>query len=261
MKALGFRKRRLAKSITKADAANRDAQFEIIKARREAYEQAGLPIFSVDSKRKESLGRMFRAGESFANGPLDVLDHDLPAYSDGQVTPHGLFDVTAHQGHVNLTAGHDTGQFACHSLEWFWEQIAAADYPNADSMLLLCDGGGSNSTHSKQFKYYLNEVVQSQRLTIEVAHYPPYCSKYNPIERLLFPHVERSLAGRWFPTIDEVAAAIGETSTSTGLTTTAHVIEEQFEPASGKAVGRDISDLPITHDPTLPKYNYKITPV
>lgn len=149
---MGFKTRRLAKSVTRAPSRNRDAQFQKIETVKRQHVEAGNPIFSVDSKKKESIGRMYRPGEVIANGPVNVLDHDLPSYAEADVTPHGIYDVQRNRLHMTLTAGSDTSEFACASLRRYWFGQGVKAYRDATSLLLLCDCGGSNSNRSKPFK-------------------------------------------------------------------------------------------------------------
>lgn len=237
----------------------RDEQFDKIHETVKDHENTGDPVFSMDSKRKESLGEIHRSGAVIANQAAEVLDHDLPAYNDGEVTPHGIYDVQENTGHVSVTTGSDTGEFAVASLRWYWEHVGSEAWPRANRILLLCDCGGSNSYRSHVFRHHLQELANDLELPIEVAHYPVHCSKYNPIERREFCHVERSFSGRNFESASDVAEAAAATTTRTGLTITTAELPE-FIP-----VRRSRKTFPepehIQHDENLPEYNYKLTPV
>lgn len=255
---LGFKTRQQVKSKTKAPSRDRDAQFEKIQKTVEDYKNTGDPIFSIDSKRKESLGEVHRSGNVIANQAAEVLDHDLPAYSDGEVTPHGIYDIQENTGHISVTTGSDTGEFAVASLGWYWDEIGSREYPAADRILILADCGGSNSYRSHTFKHHLQKLADEIGLPIQVCHYPVHCSKYNPIERREFSHVERAFSGRIFETASDVADAAATTSTQTGLTITTIELPE-FEPvrSSGKSFPKPKN---IEHDDELPDYNYTIHP-
>ncbi|MCG6157662.1 ISAzo13 family transposase [Rubinisphaera margarita] len=262
LRSLGFRSRRLVKSVTLSPSRDRDAQFRKISRLSKKYRRRGDPVFSLDSKRKEQLGRIYREGMVWADGPAQVLDHALPAYVEGEVTPHGLYDPSRHLAHVHITTGSDTGEFAVESLRRFWHKHAAEDYGQANSMLLLCDCGGSNSFRSHAFKSHLGELAAELKMSIRVAHLPVYCSKYNPIERRVFAHVERSFRGRIFGDGASVAQAVRETELceKSGLTITASVIDTEYVPVRQSRRKYDLSDLAITHDRHLPDYNYVIKP-
>ena len=255
---MGFKSRQQVKSKTKAPSRDRDEQFDKIHEAVEDYENTGDPVFSVDSKRKESLGPIQRTGQVIANQAAEVLDHNLPAYNDGEVTPHGIYDVQENTGHVSVTTGSDTGEFAVESLRWYWQNVGSETWPRAKRILLLGDCGGSNSYRSHPFKHHLQNLANDLDLPIQVAHYPVHCSKYNPIERREFCHVERSFSGRIFETASDVAEAAASTTTKTGLTITTVELPE-FEPVrrSGKTFPEPQH---VQHDKDLPDYNYTLTP-
>jgi hypothetical protein len=255
---LGFKTRQQVKSKTKAPSRDRDEQFEKIEETVEDYKNTGDPVFSIDSKRKEALGEIHRSGDVISNQAAEVLDHDLPAYYEGEVTPHGIYDVAENTGHISVTTGSDTGEFAVASLQWYWEEIGSVQYPDATRLLLLCDCGGSNSYRSNTFKHHLQGLANRLQMPIQVAHYPVHCSKYNPIERREFCHVERAFSGRIFETASEVAEAAASTSTRNGLTITTAELPE-FEPVrrSGTTVPKPSN---VEHDDQLPHYNYTHSP-
>lgn len=258
LKEMGFKTRRQVKSKTKAPSRNRDAQFEKIDDTVNDYKNTGDPVFSIDSKRKESLGEIHRSGDVIANQAAEVLDHDLPAYVEGEVVPHGIYDVQENTGHISVTTGSDTGEFAVAALRYYWKEIASSEYPGTDRILLLCDCGGSNSYRSHTFKHHLQQLANELGLPIQVAHYPVHCSKYNPIERREFSHVERSFSGRIFEEAADVAEAAAETTTQTGLAITTAELPE-YEPVrkSGKSFPKPSG---VQHDEDLPQYNYILTP-
>ena len=173
--------------------------------------------------------------------------------------PHGIYDRKANLGHINLGLSHDTSQFACDSFKWFWNRIGKRRYPQATSILLTCDGGGSNSANKYIFKHDLERLSESIGLEIRIAHYPPYCSKYNPIERRFFPHIGRACSGMLFDTIDRVAELMRRAKTSTGLRTTVNVIRRFYE-TKRNATADMKANLQITYDKILPKWNYVASP-
>jgi len=160
---------------------------------------------------------------------------------------------------VNIGLSRDTSEFACDSFRWFWNRIGKQRYPDATSILWTCDGGGSNSSRKYIFKYDLERLSELIGLPIRVAHYPPYCSKYNPIERRFFPHLARACSGMLFDTIDTVVDLMRRAATATGLRTTVNVIRRCYEK------GRNATDeikqqLRIQYDTTLPAWNYIAEP-
>ena len=263
LRGMGFRRRRLVKSVTKAPSRDRDAQFRRIKWLRGDARRRGDPVISMDSKKKELLGPVFREGTVWSEGPAEVLDHALPSYGDGEVTPHGLYDVRRNVARVHLTGGPDTGQFAVHSLARWWREELRGAYPGAGRLVLLCDCGGSNASTSHRFKRRLWRFCREAGLSVEVAHYPVYCSKYNPIERRVFAHVERSLRGRTFADIGELAGAVGESRTRGAgglppLRVDCEVNGETFTVSRSRGGGLD--GVPLERHRRLPEYNYRIDP-
>jgi hypothetical protein len=124
-----------------------DRQFQNIARLRALYEQAGNPIFSVDTKKKELIGDLFRDGHTYTQETIETLDHDFPTLASGVIYPHCIYDIIRNHGHINLGVSHDTSEFACDSVAFAWEHYGRVHYPQATSLLLLCDGGGSNAAN------------------------------------------------------------------------------------------------------------------
>lgn len=257
----GLRLRKIRKVLAGGESPDRDAQFQNIAALIQQYESAGNPYFSIDTKAKEFLGQLFRQGRVRCTKAFEAFDHDFPSWAEGVIIPHGIFDPVRNCGHVNIGLSHDTTEFACDSIKWYWNRIGKQCYPLADAILLLFDGGGSNSASKYIFKHDLQAVANSIGLPIRVAHYPSYCSKYNPIERRFFPHLSRACTGLLFDTLQTVMALMRGASTSTGLTTTVNVIRRLYE--TGRNATNEMKDYirsTINFDDVLPKWNYTITP-
>lgn len=255
----GFHRRQAEKTKTKDDVPHRNEQFENIARLKLEYLDSANPILSMDSKKKEFIGDLFRDGRVYANGPNAVLDHDFPSWAVGKLVPHGLYDVKRNMGHITLGCSHDTSQFACDSLRLWWQRHGARAYPKAASILLLCDGGGSNNCRHYIFKADLQRLVNGLGLPIRVAHYPPHCSKYNPIEHRLFPHVTRAWSGVIFRTIDIVTGCLKRVSTSTGLKLTYAVLDKVY--ALKRTVSQSFLDAcPLKFDKLLPDWNYTVIP-
>ena len=256
-----LRLRKIRKTIAGGKSPDRDAQFQNISRWIEEYLSAGNPYFSVDSKAKEFQGQLFRKGRVRSTKAFEAFDHDFPSWAEGVIIPHGIYDLVRNRGHINIGLSRDTTQFACDSLKWYWNRIGKHCYPNADSILLLMDGGGSNSASKYIFKHDLQEVVNSIGIPIRVAHYPSYCSKYNPIERRFFPHVTRACTGMLFDTLKTAVNLMRKAATSTGLKTTVHVINRLYETGRNATQAmKDVIRSTISFDKLLPKWNYTLTP-
>jgi len=261
MNEQNLRLRKIRKVIPGGKSPDRDAQFVRIAELIEQYEWAGNPYFSFDTKAREFLGQLFRKGRVRTSKAFEAFDHDFPSWADGVLIPHGIYDPLRNCGHINIGLSHDTTQFACDSLRWYWNRIGRQCYPDAESILLLCDGGGSNSASKYIFKHDLQSVVNSIGIKIRVAHYPSYCSKYNPIERRFFPHISRVCTGMLFDSLETVVRLMRKASTFTGLKTTVNVIRHLYQ------TGRNATDEMKQHlkaivdfDTFQPKWNYTLTP-
>jgi len=261
MEEQNLRLRKISKVLAGGVSPDRDAQFENIAQLIERYQQAGNPCLSIDTKAKEFLGQLFRAGRVRCSQPFKAFDHDFPSWADGVLIPHGIFDPARNRGHINIGLSRDTTEFACDSFKWYWNRIARQSYPNANSILLLADGGGSNSARKYIFKHDLQTVVNAIGVEVRVAHFPSYCSKYNPIERRFFPHLSRACTGMLFDTLQRVVDLMRKTTTSTGLRTTVHVIKKIYETGRNatEVMKAAIRETVKFHD-ILPKWNYTISP-
>jgi hypothetical protein len=255
----GFRRRKAQKSTALGHHPDQDAQFRNIARLRDEFRDSANPILSMDSKKKELIGPFFRSGTLYGKEVVEVLDHDFPSFASGVVIPHGLYDLKHNVGHVQLGTSHDTGQFACDHLEAWWDDQGRLMYPEAKSILLLCDGGGSNSSRHYLFKEDLQRLVDKLRVEIRVAHYPPYCSKYNPIEHRLFPHVSRACQGVIFESVDLVKSLIERVGTSTGLSVLVEIQEKLYQTKRKVAEGFKEA-MKIAFDPYLPQWNYRVIP-
>jgi hypothetical protein len=259
LKKHGYVIRKARKSKAMGEHPDRNQQFENIARLKREYFGSDDPIVSMDTKKKELIGNFHRAGHLLTRGVIETFDHDFPSFAEGVVIPHGLYDVKENDGHVNLGASHDTGEFACESIERWWEAKGRATYPRARSILLLCDGGGSNSANQYLFKEDLQKLVDRLGIEIRVAHYPPYCSKYNPIEHRLFPHVSRACQGVIFESVELVKELMEKASTSTGLRVTVDILDKMYQTGRKYADGFKKS-MKIVFDDILPKWNYRAVP-
>jgi hypothetical protein len=255
----GYVTRKAQKSKAMGGHPDRNQQFENIARLKREYMVSDNPILSMDTKKKELIGNFYRAGHLLTQGVIATFDHDFPGAASGVIIPHGLYDVKRNDGHVNLGTSHDTGEFACDSIERWWEEKGRAQYPRATSILLLCDGGGSNSSSQYLFKEDLQRLVDRLGIEIRVAHYPPYTSKYNPIEHRLFPHLTRACQGVIFVSVELVKELMEKARTSTGLEVTVDILDEVYQTGRKYAEGFK-EEMKIVFDEILPKWNYRAVP-
>ena len=190
---------------------------------------------------------------------IQVFDHDWPSLAEGIAIPHGLYDLNLNIGYVQIGTSHDTGEFACDSIRYWWEHYGSIQYPEANSILLLCDGGGSNSSRHYLFKQDLQALVNELGIEIRIAHYPPYTSKYNPIEHRLFPHLTRVCEGVIFETVEIVKDLMEKAKTKTGLKVFATVLDKVYK--TGRKVTEEFKQtMEIVFDDYLPQWNYTAKP-
>lgn len=259
LRRLHFGRRQAQKKLSPHRHPQRDQQFQKIERLRAEYRRSANPVISVDTKRKELVGNLYRDGHLYTQKEVRTLDHDFPTSAEAVVYPHGIYDTERNLGHINLGTSHDTSRFACDSLAHWWEKYGRAAYPHATSLLLLCDGGGRNAARRYVFKYHLERLADRLRIEIRVAHYPPGCSKYDPIEHRFFPHVSRACQGVIFTTIGLVVKKMGEARTEKGLRTTVEVLQGEY-PTGEKVPAGYRQTMRILFDAELPAWNYRAVP-
>jgi hypothetical protein len=248
------------KAEAKAAHVDRHAQFEHIAVQRQAFQAAGLPILSVDTKKKELIGNFKNAGQAWSREAEVVNGHDFPQDALGRAVPYGLYDVSHNRGTVYVGSSADTPQFAVEAIARWWDTEGCAAFPQTDHLLLLADAGGSNGCRPRQWKSQLQEQLSDRRgLTVTVCHYPTGCSKWNPIEHRLFSSISMNWAGKPLRTWDTMLGYIRGTTTSTGLEVQAFLHAGVYE------TGRSVSDaemkmLNLEHHAICPNWNYTIRP-
>ncbi len=238
---------------------NRNAQFERIAELRTLYEAKGNPVVSVDTKKKELIGNLFREGKIYTTETVEVFDHDFPSLAEGVAIPHAIYDIARNEGYVIIGTSRDTSEFACDSIRYWWDNFGKALYPNADSILMLMDGGGSNSSRHYIFKQDLQALADEIGIEIRIAHYPPYTSKWNPIEHRLFPHITRSLQGMVLITHQLAKELIEITNTKSGLKVFSSIFNRVYE--TGRKVAEGFKEsMRIIFDDNLAPWNYVAIP-
>lgn len=210
--------------------------------------------------KKELIGNFYRPGKLYSQAQIKVNDHDFRSLAEGIAIPHGLYDMTHNIGYLTIGTSHDTSEFACACIERWWLTYGKFDYPTATEILLLCDGGGSNNARHYLFKQDLQALANRIDIAIRIAHYPPYTSKYNPIEHRLFPHVTRACQGVIFKTVETVKEFMARTSTQTGLTVFASILDQTFE-TKRKVEANFKQTMTIAFDSLLPQWNYVARPL
>lgn len=205
-----FKQRKLAKVEMLKRPQNREEQFVNIENYKRYYLGRKLPVLSIDTKKKEWLGRFYRPGQVWAQGRATCFDHDYASFATGRMVPHGIYDIGRNEAYMSLGQSADTAEFSVDCLRWWWREFGKNIYKGQNSILLLCDGGGSNGSRNRLFKWELQNWADEEGLKIRVCHYPAYCSKYNPIEHRLFPHITRAWTGVLLDSIQTASKLIDQ---------------------------------------------------
>jgi len=189
----------------------------------------------------------------------DVYDHSFPSYATGVVIPHGLYDGRENAAYLTIGTSKDTSEFACANIAYWWEHAIHPRYPQAEKLILRCDGGGSNSSRSHLMKQDFQQLTNQLKLPVQIQHYPPYCSKYNKIEHRVFPHVTRKWRGVVFTDYEIVIELAEQTTTRTGLSVVVTMNTAEYKTGR-QADPAVIEHLSITYHKVLGKWNYTFTP-
>ncbi len=263
LKQAGYVKRKPSKSITIGKSPHRKEQFEIIKFLTSLFtKMENNPILSIDTKKKERLGLLTRGQAILSNRNVPLFDHDYDYLSEGKVVPQAVYDTKQNKGYITIGTNYETADFIADNLIWWWETFGLNLYPDATQILVLCDSGGANSYRHHAFKKALLRAASTIGKIIVVAHYPPYCSKYNPIERRLFCHVERTLSGSILSSHEQVKTLFQRTKTQNvdqPLSVEVRIEDKQYQIGL-KTKKEEIDWNRIYQHPDLPQFNYFIKP-
>jgi hypothetical protein len=242
------------------DSPDRDEQFRYIASKRQEFVTAGLPVISVDTKKKELIGNFRKPGRSWCRKAPEVDEHDFPSAAECRAVPLGIYDVARNKGYVCVGISNNTPEFAVNVIARWWQEHGRNTYPEAAEMLILADGGGANGCRSKAWKLNLQEKLCDQfGLTVTVCHYPTGCSKWNPVERRLFSQISINWAGKPLRSLAIMLGYIRGTTTSTALTVQAYLDETTYR--KGKKVSREQMDrLNLRLHKVCANRNYTLSP-
>jgi hypothetical protein len=241
--------------------ADRDAQFRHISERVLAFQAAGQPVISVDTKKKELIGDFAQKGQEWQprGEPETAPTHDFPDPRLGKVAPYGVYDMFANQGWVSVGIDHDTAEFAVESIRRWWREMGRRRYPRAQRLLITADAGGSNGYRTRLWKVQLQRLAQDLGLEISVCHFPPGTSKWNKIEHRMFCHITRNWRGRPLNSRQAVVALIGATTTASGLKIKAALDTHTYERGI-KVSKQEMESIRLTPEAFHGEWNYTISP-
>jgi Rhodopirellula transposase DDE domain len=243
-----------------ADHPDRNDQFEYIAAQKQAFLEAGLPVISVDTKKKELVGNFKNAGQTWCLQPERVNLHDFPQDALGRAVPYGIYDLAANRGFVCVGDSADTPAFAVEAIALWWEREGKPRYPEANAVLIMCDAGGSNGCRPRAWKQQVQEQLSDRfGLEVSVCHYPTGCSKWNPIEYRLFAPISLNWSGKPLRSFETVLSCMRATMTQTGLQVSAFLLSKVF--ATGQSVSNEVMKTLNLHlHAVCPRWNYTFQP-
>lgn len=248
------------KSLTEGSHPDRDRQFRYIARLKRLFLAAGLPVISVDTKKKELIGNFLNPGRTWRREPEKVNVHDFRQDALGRAVPYGIYDLTHNEGYVYVGTSYDTPEFAAYAIAQWWANPDRPRFQREDKLLILADAGGSNNCRFWLWKQQVQEQL-ADRFGIEVmiCHYPTGASKWNPVEYRLFSQISCNWAGKPLRSFTAMLNYIRGTATGTGLIVKAFLVERTFEK------GQKVSDeqrvaLNLHRRHICPNWNYVIKP-
>lgn len=255
----GFSLQGNAKVVEGRQHPDRDGQFRYINDQAKDCIEAGDPVISVDTKKKEVVGPLKNGGREWrpAGDPARVSTHDFPDKELGKAVPYGIYDLAANTGWVSVGTDHDTAAFAVESIRRWWKARGREDYPQARRLLITADAGGSNGYRTRAWKAELAALALETGLHITVCHFPPGTSKWNRIEHRLFSHITMNWRGRPLTSHEVIVNSIAATTTRTGLTVRAELDTTAYETGV-RIADRQMDALPLARHDWHGDWNYTL---
>jgi hypothetical protein len=247
------------KRLNKKRDPDRDRQMRYLKRQRQAHQQAGFPVISVDAKQRELIGNFKNPGQTWRQVQLDVLESDYPSQAEGVAIPYGIYDVTRNEGFVVVGTTHQTPQFAVAAIRRWWLKVGQAVYRRKKHLLIEADCGGANGNRCWLWKWELQQLADEFGLTITVTHLPTSASKWNPIEHRLFCHIEANWAGQPLISYETMLKFIRTTHTDTGLRCRAYRDTTPYQTGR-KITPEQKAHINLAPHRVLPRWNYTIKP-
>jgi hypothetical protein len=249
------------KTLEGADHPDRNLQFEHINTVVKDFQQAGQPVISVDTKKKELVGPFYKGGREWQpkGKPEQVRVHDFVDETLGKVIPYGVYDITKDMGWVSVGTDHDTAEFATRAIERWWKKMGATAYPNARELMITADGGGSNGSRTKLWKVMLQGLATKIGIPITVCHFPPGTSKWNKIEHRMFSFITQNWRGRPLISHEVVINLIAHTTTKSGLNIRAELDKRQYQTGI-KVSHEEMQNVNIKRAEFHGEWNYTISP-
>ncbi len=257
---LGYSLQGNKKTLEGAGHPDRNAQFEHINEQVTNRLTKGEPVISVDTKKKELIGRFKNNGQTWCpkGEPTEVKVHDF-IEEGGRANPYGVYDIGADEGWVSVGTDHDTAAFAVQTIRRWWHVVGKDAYPNAKELFITADGGGSNGSRVRLWKLELQSVADEIGIPIRVSHYPPGTSKWNKIEHRLFSFITMNWRGEPLISHEVMINLIANTKTKTGLSVKVELDKREY-PKGIKVLDNEFATINIARDDFHGEWNYSISP-
>lgn len=262
IKQLGYTLQLNIKSKENGSSKERDSQFHCINDMVRLFARKKQPIISVDTKKKELVGNFKNAGRRWLKkGQAEMVNiYDFAYLAKGKAIPYGIYEIINNNGFVNVGISHDTSEFAVESIKKWWSVIGKKNYPKAKSLLICADGGGSNASRSRLWKYYLQKLTNKTKLKITVCHYPPGTSKWNKIEHKMFSFISMNWRGQPLINYEMVINLIKGTTTKKGLKISAKIDRKIYK--IGKRVSKEeFKKINVQEHEINPRWNYTLSKI
>ena len=259
---LGYSLQGNRKTLEGEAHADRNQQFEYLHQQVTKFQDKGQPVISVDTKKKELVGRFKNSGQEWQpqGEPEPVETYDFPSAAQGKVAPYGVYDPTRNEGWVNVGTDHDTAAFAVESIRRWWQTMGCQAYPNARQLLITADSGGSNGARVRLWKVALQAFANESGLEITVGHFPPGTSKWNKIEHRLFSAISQNWRGRPLVSHEVVVNLIAATTNSKGLKVRS-ALDTNHYPKGIKISDEELAAINLHRAAFHGEWNYSILPL
>ena len=244
-----------------ASHPDRDDQFKHINCQVLEFQNAGQPVISVDTKKKELVGKYRNAGQEWRpkGKPEEVKVYDFVDEELGKAIPYGVYDLSHNEGWVSVGCDHDTAEFAVETIRRWWKSMGKAQYPHAKKLLITADGGGSNSSRCRLWKWSLQQLATQSGLEVTVSHFPPATSKWNKIEHRMFCHITQNWRGKALISHEVVVNLIAATTTNKGLKLQAQKDDNRYQKGIVPSQ-EELQSMLLTRHNFHGEWNYTIRP-
>jgi hypothetical protein len=240
---------------------DRDAQFRYVNNQVRRFQKKGHATISVDTKKKELIGDFKNPGREWRakKNPEPVRVHDFQIPANGKAIPYGIYDLQRNEGWVSIGNDHDTASFAVNAIRRWWKLMGRPAYSGTRSLLITADGGGSNGSRLRLWKWELHRFASRTGLSITVCHFPPGTSKWNRIEHRLFSHIAMNWRGRPLVSLATIVSLIASTRSKAGLRVRSEIDQGAY-PTGVSVTDEQMSKIAIRHHRFHGEWNYTIKP-